>query len=228
MPDRLWYLKQINIFSQMDEAMFRQLNDMMVEKTLQKKAIVYMPDDPSEYVYCLKRGRVKISKISEEGKEITITILEPGEIFGELSLIDSGPRETIAEVIDDAYLCIVRRTDFERLMAQAPDMALRVTKLIGLRLRAIENKMEDLVFRDVPARLARLLLRLAHDHGKPAPSGGTLIDLKLSQHELACLIGSTRETTSLFLNEFKRDGLIDLVHRRIVVLDPHSLEARGV
>jgi CRP-like cAMP-binding protein len=226
MPDKHWYLKQINLFSEMTRKEMDRVDEISRMKELKRGEIIYMPEDMSESVYLLKKGRVKISGLSEEGKEVTMDIIGPGEIFGELSLVDKGPRETIAETLDDALLCVISRADFEMLIRNKPELAFKVTKLIGLRRRVIESRLEDLVFRDVSARLARLLLQLAKEYGKDRQES-TVIDVKLSQYELANLIGSTRETTSHFLSVFRREELIAMEKRRIVLLNRAGLEEKA-
>lgn len=226
MPDKHWYLKQIDLFSEMTKEEMDRVDEISWMKELKRGQIIYMPEDMSESVYLLKRGRVKISGLSQEGKEVTMDIIGPGEIFGELSLVDKGPRETIAEVLDDALLCVISRNNFEMLIRSKPDLAFKVTTLIGSRRRVIESRLEDLVFRDVSARLAKLLLQLAEDYGR-IHEGGITIDAKLSQQELANLIGSTRETTSHFLSVFRKEGLIGMEKRRIVLLNRAGLEEKA-
>ena len=134
-----------------------------------------------------------------------MAVLENGEIFGEMALIDEEPRDTIAETLDDSDICVIRRRDFEMLLKKKPDLAMHVTKLIRLRRREIKNQLENLVFRNAPSRLAALLMSLAEKHGV-RDSQGIILNVKLSQQKLANLIGTTQETTSALLNEFKRLG----------------------
>ena len=226
MPDKHWYLKQIDLFSEMTKEEMDRVDEISRMKELRRGEIIYMPEDMSESVYLLKKGRVKISGLSQEGKEVTMDIIGPGEIFGELSLVDKGPRETIAEVLDDALLCVISRNNFEMLIRSKPDLAFKVTALIGSRRRVIESRLEDLVFRDVSARLAKLLLQLTEDYGQVREKG-IIVDVKLSQQELANLIGSTRETTSHFLNLFKKKGFIDYDKSKIVILEKDKLAEKA-
>ncbi|MCZ6679603.1 MAG: Crp/Fnr family transcriptional regulator [Candidatus Poribacteria bacterium] len=221
--EKVWYLKHINLFRDLTEADIRVLDRISYMKDYHRREQVYGQTDPGDVVYLLKEGRVKIYKLSPDGKELTLAILEPGEIFGEMALIDEGPRHTIAETLDDSLLCIIRRRDFELMLKKKPDLAMRVTKLIGIRRREIENQLENLVFRSAPSRLALLLMSLAEKHGV-RDSRGIILNMKLSQQELANLIGTARETTSALLNEFKRLSIIDIQHRRIKILDQWQLK----
>lgn len=179
--------------------------------SVKKKEPIYLPGDLSRQVYLLKSGRVKISRITEDGREVTLALLRPGEIFGELEVLEETPRDTMAEALDDVELCIIQREDFLKILRAKPDLSIRLTKLIGFRLRNIESRIEELVFRDVPARLARLLMEMAKEFGKQeGEREGVRIGARLTHQEIANLIGSTRETVSATLGEFKRQGLLHL------------------
>ncbi len=146
-------------------------------------------------MYLLKRGRVKIANTAPNGKEVTFDILEPGEVFGELEALEGAPRTTVAEALDDVMICVIRRDDFDRYLGMHPNVTFKLTKLIGLRLKKIQSRVEDLVFRDVPARLAHLLSELSKSEGV-ADKQGIRLKVKLTHQEMANLIGCSRETVS--------------------------------
>ena len=221
--DKIWYLQHFNIFKDLTDREIGVVDRISYMRHYRRREQVYGQSDPGDVVYLLKEGRVKIYKLSPDGKELTLAILEHGEIFGEMALIDEGPRDTIAETLEDSYICVVRRRDFELLLKKKPDLAMHVTKLIGMRRREIENQLENLVFRNAPSRLALLLMSLAEKYGV-RDSQGIILNVKLSQQELANLIGTARETTSALLNEFKRLGFIDIRSRRIKILDQWRLK----
>ncbi len=221
--NKLWYLKRFNFLDTMTHEEMESLSEMVVNNEVKKKQPIYLAGDPSENLYFLKEGRVKITRIDESGKEFTLTLLEPGEIFGELGLFDDSPRETTAVALEDSIICLMKRQDFEKYAAQKPDLSLKLTKLMGLRLRQIENRIEELLFRDVPSRLARLLLRLVDQHPRQTKQG-VRINIKLSQQELANLIGATREMTSMVLNSFKKQGLINVEAKYIYIMNRNQLE----
>ena len=219
---KLWYLKKFNLFENINQQEMEMIGKLVVDSTVGKKQPIYLAGDPSENLYFLKEGRVKISRIDESGKEITLTLLEPGEIFGELGLFDDSPRETAATALEDSLICMMKRGDFQKIMSDKPELSFKLNKLIGLRFRKLENRIEELLFRDVPSRLARLLLRLADEHPRQTPDG-LRINIKLSQQELANLIGATREMTSLVINSFKKDGLIEVRSKYIYIRQPEKL-----
>lgn len=222
MPSKLWYLKHIRLFSGLSQAELQEVERITRMQEVKKRQPIYLPGDPSHIVYLLKRGRVKISSTDSSGKEVTFEILEPGEIFGELEALEDSPRATQAEALDDTLICAIRREDFDRYLSHHPNLTVQLTKLIGLRLRKIQNRVEDLVFRDVPARLAHLLLELSKTEGLPDGSG-IQIRAKLTHQEMANLIGCSRETVSATLGRFRDEGLLRVDGRSITILNSHRL-----
>jgi len=222
---KIWYLKKIRLFREMTSEEAGELDRITRMESVKKKTPIFFPGDPSQQVYLLKEGRVKISRVSEDGREVTLALLEPGEIFGELNILDDSPRDTLAEALDDSQICIVNKELFLSMIQKKPEFSFRLTKLIGLRLKRIESRVEDLVFRDVPARLAHLLLELSKDYGK-ATKDGIQLQIKITHQEMANLIGSIRETVSAVLGDFKREGSIAFEGRSIVLLKPEALKKR--
>jgi CRP-like cAMP-binding protein len=222
MKNKIWYLQNINLFKGLPQEEMDALDRVTTMSSVKKKEFIYLPGDPSYQVYLLKSGRIKIARITEKGKEITLALLKPGDIFGELEALEETPRDTLAEALADADLCLIRREDFLRMLKARPDLSLRLTKLIGFRLRSIESRIEDLVFRDVPARLAHVLLEMAKEFGKQE-GDGVRIGARLTHQDLANLIGSTRETVSATLGDFKRQGLLHLDGRSILITSPQKL-----
>jgi CRP/FNR family transcriptional regulator, cyclic AMP receptor protein len=186
-----------------------------IQRVKQKQPI-YLPGDKALSVYFLKKGRVKISRITQEGKEFTLAMHEPGEIFGELEVLEEIARDTRAEALDDVWVGVLERNEFSRLLLANPELMFQLTRLIGLRLKRLESRVEDLLFQDVPTRLARILLILSTKNRK-IPKKGVGEGLRITHQELANLIGSTRETVSATLNDFKRQGLVELGHRLITI-----------
>jgi CRP/FNR family cyclic AMP-dependent transcriptional regulator len=221
-PNKLWYLKRIHLFAGLSLAELQEMDRITRMQEVKKRQPIYLPGDPANTVYLLKKGRVKISSTAPSGKEVTFEILEPGEIFGELEALEELPRETSAEALEDVLICAIRREDFDHYLHEHPDLTVKLTKLIGFRLRKIHSRVEDLVFRDVPARLAHVLLELSETMGIP---DGAMIRLrvKLTHQEIANLIGCSRETVSTILGEFRERGLISVESRTITILDPAAL-----
>jgi CRP/FNR family transcriptional regulator, cyclic AMP receptor protein len=216
-------LHEYELFKDLNPAELELLGKRSQATIVPKREYIFTPDSPSDAVYMLKKGRVRISRLSETGKHFTLVILEPGDIFGENAIFGDEPRRNFAEALDDAHICLIDKRDFETIAAQNPRMSLKLAQIVEQRLEEAQEQMENLVFYDVQTRLARLLLKLADIHGKRVEQGAVQIDLKLTHEDIASLIGSTRETTSKILNEFKAAGYIDVVKRHIVLLDQKAL-----
>ena len=224
MRSKYWFLKQIKLFSELEKQDLDRLNRVTRMEDIKRRQLIYLPGDAPDTVYLLKAGRVKISRVNDEGKELILAIMDPGEVFGELEVLDSSPRDTIAEALEDISVCVMRREDFVEVLKKNPDLTYRLTKLIGFKLKKIENRIEDLVFSDVPVRLAHLLMNLSNEFGQQE-DGGIRLNVRITHQELANLIGSTRETVSATLSDFKRRGFILQDHRTIIIQDSKSLGA---
>ena len=222
---KIWYLQRINLFKEIPADDMEELARVTRMESAKKKETIFLPGESSQQVYLLKTGRVKISRVSEEGREITLAILEPGEIFGEIEILEGSARDTIAEAMEESQLCVIQKEQFLSLIRKRPELSFRLTKLIGLRLRRIESRVEDLVFRDVPSRLAHLLIQLSENYGKTTPEG-IFLNIKITHQEMANLIGSIRETVSATLGEFKKEGLITFEGRKIIILMPELLKKK--
>ncbi len=222
LPNKLWYLKHIRLFDGMSPAEMQEMEKMTRMEEVKKRQPLYLPGDPSTNVYFLKQGRVKISNADASGKEVTFELLEAGDVFGELEALDGVPRATAAEAMDDALICAIPREAFTHYLATHPMVTVELTKLIGLRLRKIQSRVEDLVFRDVPARLAHLLIELGKSAGA-ADAAGTRIKAKLTHQEMANLIGCSRETVSATLGQFRDQGLIQMDGRTMTIVNQEGL-----
>lgn len=223
---KLWYLKRIHLFSGLSQSELMEMDRITRMWEVKKRQPIYLRGDPSNTVYLLKKGRVKIGSSTPSGKEVTFEILDPGEIFGELEALEDSPREALAETLDDALICAIRREDFTRYLREHPDLMVKLTKLMGFRLRKIQSRVEDLVFRDVPTRLAHLLLELKKTDGVPE-GAGIRLSVKLTHQEMANLIGCSRETVTATLGQFRERRLIRIDGRSITILDSYGLHRLG-
>jgi CRP-like cAMP-binding protein len=220
----LWYLKKIPLFQEISAETLHRLVGAIEMREIRRRHVVYLPGDPGQSIYFVNGGRIKISKVTRDGKELTLAYRGPGEIFGELVMIDGGPREEMAEAMENALISEIERGEFEKIVQKEGMVGFRLTKIVAQRRREVENKIEQLLFKDVNAKLAELLLRLATDYGIE-DSRGTLVSLKITHQEMANLIGSTRETVSLTLSQFKRRGLIQTDGRKVILADREGLRA---
>ncbi len=219
-----WCLLNVNLFPHLQPHEMEVLNRWVKSIHYRKGEVIFLPGDPSDFVYFLHRGRVKLAYLDESGKRLTLAICRVGELFGEMALLGEKRRKLVAEALEDAELCIVAGEDLMRFADHHKALSIQLTRAIGDRMRALESRLQDLIFKDVPTRLARLLVRFREDYGVPGPDG-VLLDLKLTHRDIADLIGSTRETTTATLNDFIKRGVICKVKGRLLLCDePRLLE----
>ena len=219
---KYWHLRQVDLFSGLASSEVRQLVESVDTELREQGDTIYRVGDLSDTIYVLKSGKIKLSRTSEDGKELILYYIRPGEVFGELAITGQELRTGTATVVDDAFICSIRRDHLEEYLGRNPGLSLEFSRIIGRRKQHIESRIIDLVSKDVRTRLAHALSELATDFGCE-DDRGTLIDLPLTQSDLAQLVGSTRETTSTVFNEFRRDGLVDSEGRSIWVLDLEAL-----
>jgi CRP/FNR family cyclic AMP-dependent transcriptional regulator len=203
----------------------KRLERIAEQRQYRRRQVIHFADQPGDYVYLLCTGRVKIGRVSERGREMTLYLLGSGEIFGETGLIGADePYELVAETLEDSLIIVFRRADIMAALEQSPAATRALLKIISGRRMLAENQIADLVFLEVPKRLAKLLLRLQERPDKNSGQIGQTLPGKMTHQELANVIGSTRETTTLILNDFKRKGLIDFLGRKILITNRAGLE----
>jgi CRP/FNR family cyclic AMP-dependent transcriptional regulator len=186
--------------------------------------VVFHKEDPGQSLYIVESGSVRIYLPSPQGADLTLTVLGAGHFFGDLSLLDGSPRSASASALTDSVLLSLERSDFTRLITSRPEAATAVLTVIARRLRETDQMASDLAFLDVGSRLARKLLELATSHGVQRPDG-VLLDVSLTQEELANMIGVTRESVNRNLSLLRRLGLVATAGRRLVLRDPEGLRA---
>lgn len=187
--------------------------------------LIYGLDDPNDMIYWIKKGRVKLSYLDESGRKLALDIFGEGQLFGELSLTQVDKRELLAEALESTE---VVAADRNRLLDQAkrdPRLMFEILNLIGSRSRSVQHKLEDMAFKDLPTRLARVLLHLSDTHGHHTPQG-LQIDCRLTHQDLADLIGATRTNVTMMLSMFYSNGLLKK-GRYITITDERQLREKG-
>lgn len=222
--EKIDLLKTIDVFDKLSDQHLQKIMPLVSFHRFAEKQVIYMPSDPRARLYGILSGKVKLAEVSPEGKELVLCVLGKGDVFGELCLFDRGPHSTLATAIENSEVFAIKCSDLANFMAEDPSLVKALGKHVGEKILLLEQKLSELVFKDVAQRLAGLLLDLAHDYGKELPSGERVIEMKITHQDLAGLIGSTRETTTTTLNHFREQGLIDFRRREIVVRDIEGLE----
>jgi len=178
--------------------------------------------DASTGAAVIVTGRVRISLMAADGREVTLGVLGPGDVIGEMSVLDGEEVSADVSALEDCVLLFIERARFLRLLRADADLCLRLMAVLCRRLRRANAVVEDMALLDLGARLARLLLRLAQDYGAPA-GRGTRIEVKLSQKDLGTLVGSSREKVNKQLREWEEAGLLGKSEGRMVILRPDLL-----
>jgi CRP/FNR family transcriptional regulator/CRP/FNR family cyclic AMP-dependent transcriptional regulator len=187
---------------------------------------VFRHGDVGNALYFLERGRVKVVVTSEQGEEVLLAVLGPGEVFGELSVFDGQPRSATIAALEDTATLMLERGAFQEFVRREPDVALHLLAVLSQRLRTGDTMIEDCAFLDVPGRLAKKLLDLAEQHGQRTPDG-VEIQLRLTQRELAGMVAASRESVNKHLAYFRQKGLVKLQHGYLVVRKPDDLARRA-
>jgi CRP/FNR family cyclic AMP-dependent transcriptional regulator len=204
-----------DVFSDLSEEEIDKIDKIMSVRHIEKGRIIYMPEDAGGMLFILKQGRIQLYRLSADGRKLVLSILAPGGIFGEMSMVGQGLYQTFAEAAEDSVICALNRQDLERLILDYPQIALRLVNVIGQRLAETESRLKDVAFKSVPARIASLLLQLAGT-GRLEVDGFT-------HQEISEIVGTYRETTTQTLNEFRAQGLISIGRKHIEILDMEGL-----
>jgi CRP/FNR family cyclic AMP-dependent transcriptional regulator len=185
--------------------------------------VLFQKGDPGDGLIAIIEGRVKISTMSAEGKEIVLNILGPGELFGEIALIDGKDRSADATVMENAELVVIDVRDFMPFLEERPELATRLLVMLCERFRWVNDLYEDAIFMHLPARLAKHLIRLGESFGDESDDG-VRIGIKLSQQDLGNLMGTTRESVNKQMRTWINSGIVSVDHGIITILDQDQLE----
>ncbi len=194
------------------------------EKQWPRGATIFQKGDEGSSMVAILSGRVRVSSISTEGREITLSFINAGEVFGEIALLDGKPRSADVVAIEPTHALIVERRVFLPFLKQNEDLFLRMLVVLCERLRQTSLALEEMALFDLPTRLARVLLKLMNDYGRPVPQG-IRIDARMSQRDLAALVASSRESVNKQLRQWRADGVLDREAGRIIVFRAEELRS---
>lgn len=214
------------LFAEMDPENSRALIESMNPVAFARGDVLFHEGDLGDRLFVIRSGKIKLGRRSSDGRENLLSIQGPGEMFGELSLFDPGPRTATATVVADAELVELAHTDLVAWLELHPKVAKHLLKALAHRLRRTNEALADLVFSDVPGRVAKALLDLATRFGEPTDEG-VRVAHDLTQEELAQLVGASRETVNKALADFAARGWVRREGRAVVLLDADRLERRA-
>jgi CRP-like cAMP-binding protein len=219
-------LRQAPLFGALDDEAAMALRSSMTETRLRRGEVLFHEGDSGDKLYVVLEGKVKLGRSSSDGRENLLAIMGPGQMFGELSLFDPGPRSATVTAVTDATFASLSHEDLLRWLDGRPMVARGLLSQLAGRLRKSNDVVADLVFSDVPGRVAKALLDLADRFGRSADDG-VHVHHDLTQEELAQLVGASRETVNKALADFVHRGWIQLQGKSVVVLDEERLRRRA-
>ncbi|MFL6114446.1 MAG: Crp/Fnr family transcriptional regulator [Catenulispora sp.] len=219
-------LRRTPLFATLDQDAAASLRASMNEIELARGEVLFQEGDPGDSLYVVLRGKIKLGRTSGDGRENLVAVLGPGEMFGELSLFDPGPRSAGATALVDSTLLGLSSDELTPWLAARPDVARALLRAIARRLRRTNDSMSDLVFSDVPGRVAKALLDLSARFGTPAEDG-IHVAHDMTQEELAQLVGASRETVNKALADFAGRGWLRLEARAVVLTNVERLSQRS-
>lgn len=214
------------LFAGIEPDAARALLDSMTTIDLHRGGTAFREGDAGDRLYVISAGKVKVGRRAGDGRENLLSVLGPGEMFGELSLFDPGPRMATATAVTEARVHELCHDDLISWLTRYPDVAMRLLEAFARRLRRANETLADLVFSDVPGRVAKALLDLSTRFGRQT-ADGILVAHDLTQEELAQLVGASRETVNKALADFTTRGWIRRQGRAVVLLDVERLDRRA-
>jgi CRP/FNR family cyclic AMP-dependent transcriptional regulator len=212
------------LFAGCSLAQLTELARKLQPRSYREGDVIFYMGDPGTGLYLVTRGTVKVSLESADGQETMVALILPGDLFGELAVLDGEPRSATAVAMEPVEALFLRREDFVDFIEHTPGMAMRVISMLCRRLRQTDELLGDLVFYNVSGRVAKKLLELARTHGVHA-NGGVAIRLPLTQQELANLVGSSRESVNKVMRYFRERRYVSIDRRYITLHQPEQLEA---
>lgn len=210
------YFKQVPLFADLANEDLSELMAVARRRTFRSGEVIFHRDDSGQVLYVIKEGKVKISLISPEGQEISLVVFGKGECFGEFALLDGLPRSADAVALERVECYTLQRSDFHKAIMKNPKIAIQALEVLSKRLRTTDQMIEDLIFLDVYGRVAKKLLELADSHGSKV-GDGIRIDVRLTQQELASMVGASRESVNKVMGYFTDKNFISTDKHRITL-----------
>jgi CRP-like cAMP-binding protein len=221
--DRRQLLRSVALFEGLSDRELDMLLALTTTKKLKKRAFLFRKGDPGNALFAVMEGRLKATGEGREGKEVVLSFMDPGEVIGEIALLDQQPRSATVQAVEDAALLTLHRRDLIPFLDRNPKAAVKLAAVLAKRIRNLTEAMEDTVFLGLSSRLAKKLLSLAARYGKPTAEG-LRIDLKLPQHELGELVGTSRESINKQLRQWGEEKLVLFASGYLTIVDRDRLE----
>jgi CRP/FNR family cyclic AMP-dependent transcriptional regulator len=202
-------LKELELFSELNDQELEDVGSLAQIRNIPTDTTIFHEGDTADAIFVVVNGRVKVVTTSSDGKEFILTVLGPGQVFGEMALLEAAARSASVVTITEVELLVIKRDDFDHLLNTSPGISRKLMAILSRRLRRANSKMESLAYMDVAGRLARYLLDMALDHGQRLGNGWVVVR-RPTHSDIAHSIGTSRETVSRLINEFEEGfGLVN-------------------
>ncbi len=215
-------IKKIDLFKNLSEEELKELEPYLITAAYRKKEDIFSEGDPPEWFYIVSKGKVKITKLSHEGKEIILEIISPTDIFGGVAVIRGFPYPANAVAMEDSEVLRISRKNLMRLVDRFPNLMYCIALQLGDRMKSSYDSLKNIALERVEARIAALLLKLAGKVGVETKTG-VLIDMRLTKQDVADMVGTTVETSIRTFSKFKKEGLVADSDGKIVIKDREGL-----
>ena len=215
-------LQEMPILSSLSQRDWEKVKHLFIEKHFGKDDYIFFEGDPSSWLGVVLEGRVKMIKHAENGKDVVLDLIAPGEMLGEMAAFNGEPYLATAQAMEPTVVASIHQDDYVRLLKQYPALALRAIEELGRRLREAQETIKSMAVERVERRIARILLKLAATTGS-SNEDGIVIELPLTRQDIAEMAGTTVETAIRTLSKFRKKGLIQTKQGRVIILRPHQL-----
>ena len=223
LQEKLGLLREMDLFAGLSEDDISAIGHATTMTRCTAGQRIMSPDDPPDRIHILKKGKVRVYRVTPDGKQLTLDIYDKGTILGDMSLLGQDPiPEAFAETLDEAVICTISPQEMRSLVERYPTIGVNIISYLSRRLRDAESELESMAYQRVGQRLARKLVDLSNRFGVKT-SRGTLIEARLTQQELAEMIGTTRETLAHTLADFRKRGLLDTEKHQVLIRDAEQL-----
>jgi CRP/FNR family transcriptional regulator, cyclic AMP receptor protein len=219
----IWCMAEVDIFADLSAQEMETLAAVAPMKIYAAGDLLFTPHQPTETLFILKKGRVRVFRVSADGRALTTALLTPGTIFGEMVLLGQQMHDNFAEAIDEVVVCVMSRADVQRYLLSDARIAARISEILGRRVAELERRLSDTVFKTAPERIAATLCQLASQQTKRPLGRGSQI--ALTHEQIAALTGTSRETATKILDDYADRGLVRLGRGKLTILDTAAIAA---
>ena len=216
-------LRQVPLFSGLDEEDIQSLIGAVTRRKYPRDAVIFFESDPGDAMFMIIAGRVKVTILSDDGREIILSILSDRDFFGEMALLDNEPRSATAIAVQDTEVAVIHQKDFLSIVEKRPRVAINLLSALSDRLRKANHQIGSLALLDVYGRVAGVLLEMASDTGIRLKDGRIRFRRPTHQ-EIANMIGATRETVSRTISDLHRQGYIEIAGKNVIIQDQFAKE----